>query len=97
MTKKFRQFFNFSKQGKVWYFKACTFVGAYKTGFVFFFSSPFDDFSHRNNFLKRSYEVIKCSCQRKDAVYFWLTASTHANVLVVIYPSNYGNMDIDFK
>lgn len=36
MTKKFRQFFNFSKQGKVWYFKACTIVGAYKTGLGFF-------------------------------------------------------------
>lgn len=96
MTKKLRQFFNFSRQGKVWYFKACAFVGAYKTGlFVFFFLSPFDYFSRRNNFLKRSCKVIKCSCQRKDAVYFWLTASTPANVLVVIYPSNYGNMDID--
>lgn len=38
MTKKLRQFFNFSRQGKVWYFKARAFVGAYKTGlFLFFF------------------------------------------------------------
>lgn len=50
MTKKFRQLFNFSKQGKVWYFKACAFVGAYKTGLFGFFSSPFEYFSHRSNF-----------------------------------------------
>lgn len=98
MTKKFRQFLIFSKQGKVWYFKACTFVGAYKTSFCFvvFFSSPFDYFSCSSNFLKRSYKTIKYSCQRKDTV-FLIDCINSCKYGSWNSPLNYENTDTDFK
>lgn len=95
MTKMFRQFFNFSKQGKVWYFKACTFVGAYKTGLVSF-QVPLTIFHIGETFWKKSYKVIKCSCQRKDTV-FLIDFIHSCKCGSCNLPLEYGNIDTDFK